>query len=76
MCTPQGVNICDIYACPHSVSAASFLIKNCSNQPRGLLCEVEEPKLFANSVQIEWIFFSPTLEMFHFYILQQSAFIL
>lgn len=57
MCVPQGVNICDIYACPRSVSAASFLIKNCSNQPRGLLCEVEEPKLFVNSVQIQWIIF-------------------
>lgn len=73
--TPQGGNICDICACPRSVSAASFLIKNYSNQPRGLLCEVEEPKLFVNSVQIQWIFFiSP--EMFHFYILQQNAFIL
>lgn len=55
---PQGGNICDVCACPCSVSAASFLIKNCSNQPRGLLCEVEEPKLFVNSVQIQWIFFS------------------
>lgn len=58
VCAPQGGNICDICACPRSVSAASFLIKNCSNQPRGLLCEVEEPKLFVNSVQIQWIFFS------------------
>lgn len=58
VCAPQDGNICDICACPHSVSAASFLIKNCSNQPRGLFCEVEEPKLFVNSVQIQWIFFS------------------
>lgn len=58
VCAPQGVNICDVCACPRSVSAASFLIKKCSNQPRGLLCEVEEPKLFVNSVQIQWIFFT------------------
>lgn len=49
----QGVNIRDVCACPRSVSAASLLIKNFSNQARGLLCEAEEPKLFVNSVQIQ-----------------------
>lgn len=57
-CVFQGVNISDVYACPRSVSAASLLIKNCSNQARGLLCEAEEPKLFVNSVQIQWVFFT------------------
>lgn len=68
VCTPGGVNICDMYACPHPVSAASFLIKNCSNQPRGFLCEVEEPKLFVNTAQIQWIllffFLHPPLKCF------------
>lgn len=54
----QGVNVCDVCACPPSVSVASLLIKNCSNQPRGLVCEAGEPKLLVNSVQIQWVVFT------------------